>query len=69
MPKQKQTTSNRLQSYITEFGTGIFSTDNKILFCKVCNTKISCEKRFSVTQHVTTEKHLKAVKRTEENKR
>ncbi|KAF0753067.1 CGG triplet repeat-binding protein 1, partial [Aphis craccivora] len=57
MPKEKKTTSSRLQSYVTEFGTEIFSTDNKILFCKVCNTKVSSEKRFSINQHIAAEKH------------
>jgi len=61
MPKEKKTTSNRLQSYVTEFGTEIFSTDNKILFCKVCNTKVSSEKRFSITQHIAAKKHRKFV--------
>lgn len=68
MPKEKKTTSSRLQSYVTEFGTEIFSTDNKILFCKVCNTKVSSEKRFSITQHIAAEKHRKSVKRAEEKK-
>lgn len=68
MPKEKQITSSRLQSYVNEFGTGIFSTDRKILFCKVCNTKISSEKRFSVTQHIATEKHRTAAKHAEEKK-
>jgi len=68
MPKQKQMTPRRLQSYVAEFGTEIFSTDNKILFCKICNMKISCEKHFSVTQHITAEKHFKAVKRVYDRK-
>jgi len=68
MPKEKKTTSNRLQSYVTEFGTEIFSTDNKILFCKVCNTKVSSEKRFSITQYIAAEKHSKSVKRAGEKK-
>lgn len=68
MPKEKKTTSSRLQSYVTEFGTEIFSTDNNILFCKVCNTKVSSEKRFSITQHIAAEKHRKSVKRAEEKK-
>jgi len=42
--------------------------DNKIVFCKVCNTKVSSEKRFSITQHIAAEKHRKSVKRAEEKK-
>jgi hypothetical protein len=68
MSKEKKTTSSCLQSYVTEFRTGILSTDNNILFYKVCNMKVSSEKRFSVTQHIATEKHRKAVKRIEEKK-
>lgn len=48
MPKEKSTKSYRLGNFVTEFGESVFSTDNMILFCKICNVKVSSEKRFSV---------------------
>jgi len=42
--------------------------DNNILFYTVCNIKIASDKRFSVTQHIATEKHRRGVIRTENKK-
>ena len=63
MPKEKQTVAARLQYFVSEFGADLFSTDNKVLVCKVCETKISSEKRFSISQHITSNKHVRGVQR------
>lgn len=67
MPKEKSSVATRLKNYVSEFGN-IFKTDNKILFCTVCNIKIASDKRFSVTQHIATEKHRRGVNRVEKKK-
>jgi hypothetical protein len=51
MPKEKTSVATHLKTYILEFGN-IFTKDNKILICTVCNIKIASGKRFSVTQNV-----------------
>jgi len=53
--------SPSLSSYVKEFGEYVFSSDGKILFCKVCEVKVSASKRFLVTQHLKTAKHEHAV--------
>lgn len=51
---------NSLSSFVKEFGEHIFTSDGKILFCKLCEVKVSATKRFLVTQHLTTAKHKHA---------
>lgn len=68
MPKEKISVATRLRNYVSEFGN-IFTTDSKILFCTICNIKIASDKRFSVTQHIATEKHQRGVNRTENKKK
>jgi hypothetical protein len=63
MPKEKKTVASRLQGFVSEFGSDIFSTDNKVLICKVCETKVSSEKRFSISQHIASDKHVRGVQR------
>ncbi|XP_025407451.1 CGG triplet repeat-binding protein 1-like [Sipha flava] len=66
MPKDKLSLARRLRSYVQEFGSDTFSHDSSILFCKYCEIKVNCEKKFNVTQHLKTDKHTKAVKRKQE---
>ncbi|KAF0687787.1 BED-type domain-containing protein, partial [Aphis craccivora] len=61
MPKDKTSKYSRLRHFVSEFGDEVFSIDASILFCKLCECK------FNVTQHLKTDKHLKAIKR-EQNK-
>lgn len=65
MPKEKQSVSSRLKNIVREFGENTFATDASVLLCKFCNIKINYEKKFNVTQHLKTEKHIKAVRRAE----
>jgi len=58
MPKISQT-----RKYVLEFGENVFSTDGTILFCKICEVKVNCEKRFTVTQHLKTNKHERLLNR------
>ena len=52
-----------LQHLVETFGADTFSTDGKVLICKKCAVKISIvgKKRFTVLQHVKTQKHQKNV--------
>lgn len=61
MPKDKSSLSSRLRNYVREFGENIFSTDGQLILCKLCEVKFSHDKRYSITQHIKTEKHLKSV--------
>jgi len=59
MPKVK--TSLRLRGYINEFGEDVFSTDKKMLFCKVCSVKVASKKKFMISQHLLRHKHVKGL--------
>lgn len=61
MPKVKQSRQSFLRQLVTEFGDSVFTTDGSVLFCKLCEVKVSVEKRFTVQQHIRREKHLKAI--------
>ena len=61
MPKIKQTASQHLRNLVNEFGYEIFSTDGQISYCTLCETRVASEKRFTVQQHVTREKHKRVI--------
>jgi hypothetical protein len=66
MPKEKQSVCGRLRSYVIEFGPDTFSIVGNNLFCKICEIRKSSEKKFNVSQHISTDKHQKALKRHED---
>jgi len=45
MPKVKCFDSAKLRGFVKEFGKKYFSTDGIILFCKLCEVKVTAEKR------------------------
>jgi hypothetical protein len=49
-------TISQTRKFVLEF-VNVFSTDCTILFCKICEVKLNCKKRFTVIQHVKTNKH------------
>ena len=59
MPKVKFSDSVRLRGFVKEFGEKYFTADGKIFFCKLCEVKVTAEKRFTVQQHCNTAKHKK----------
>ena len=63
MPKVKCSSSVKLRGFIKEFGDKYFSTDGEILFCKMCEVKVTADKRFTVQQHCNTVKHKSCVNR------
>ena len=63
MPKIKPTISTVLKKYVSEFGENVFSCDESVLFCKLCETKVNAERRYTVTYHIDIAKHLRVVNR------
>ena len=61
MPKVKTSTSAKLKQFVSEYGDTVFSSDGTILYCKICEVKVSAEKRFTVEQHVNREKHKRGL--------
>jgi hypothetical protein len=53
----------RLRGFVKEFGEKYFTTDGIILFCKLCEVKVTAEKRFTVQQHCNTAKHKSSINR------
>jgi len=67
MSIEKPSSAFKLQQLVTNFGENIFSTDSKIVFCKVCEIKVASEKRFRLVQHINTEKHKASLLRFQKN--
>lgn len=42
-----------LKKFVTEFEENIFSSEGSVLFYKLCETRVSAERRYIVTQHLT----------------
>jgi len=63
MPRPKPKAYDRLNNFVKEFGETIFLADKSVLFCKICDIKVSAEKRFTVIQHIKTAKHIQGLNR------
>ncbi|KAF0764859.1 Uncharacterized protein FWK35_00006777 [Aphis craccivora] len=63
--KKKKSQISWLKIFILEFGDNVFSTDERVLFCKICEIKVEYERRSSVIQHILTVKHVKMIKQKE----
>lgn len=61
MPKVKTSNISIVNSFIFEYSENIFSSDGNILFCKICEVKVTCEKRFTALQNPKTSKHLRGI--------
>lgn len=62
MLKEKSSLAVRMSSFVSEFGEKHFFTDEKILFCRLCEVKITYENQFSVLHHLSTDKHIRFTK-------
>jgi len=38
-----------------------FTIDKSVLFCKICETKVNSDKKFNVSQHIKSDKHIKGL--------
>lgn len=51
--------SNRLKSFVNEFGNDVFSTSDLLLYCNLYETKVGFKRCFTVEQHLKTVKHIR----------
>ena len=57
MPKVKIPCLDQLCGYVRENDSDLFSMDSQILFCNLCEMKVAADKKFTITQHVSRDKH------------
>ena len=69
MPEVKPSDAIRLKCIVSEFDEDVFSSDGSILFCKLCEVKVAAEKQFTVQQHISREKHERAVDHSNKHKK
>jgi hypothetical protein len=49
--------------YVSEFEADVFSTDGLVLYCKVCEVKVAADKKYTIQQHITRDKHLRSIQK------
>ena len=64
MPKNRTQLSSKAHLIVGEFSKEFCVNQNSELFCILCHTTVNCDKRFRVTQHRESAKHLKALRVT-----
>jgi hypothetical protein len=55
--------ANIFSKYVKQFGKDTFATDGTMLYCKICEVKVSADKKCTVTQHIKTNKHERLLAR------
>ncbi|KAL4089542.1 hypothetical protein QTP88_024562 [Uroleucon formosanum] len=55
--------ANIFNKYVKQFGEDTFATDGTMLYCKICEVKVSADKKFTVIQHIKTNKHKRLLAR------
>ncbi|KAJ4447287.1 hypothetical protein ANN_09291 [Periplaneta americana] len=61
MPKFSVPLCSKLQNYVNTFGSDVFCTDGKVLTCKICEQSVNYEKKYFISQHISTTKHKNAL--------
>jgi hypothetical protein len=59
MPKEKKS----LRDLVKEFGTDVFEHDSAVILCKLCTKSFDNPRRFTLSQHVSSSLHQRAVKK------
>lgn len=47
---------------MNKFDTDVFKTEGTILLSKICNIKVVTERKFTIYQHISREKHVNVLK-------
>lgn len=66
MPKTKKDEVAVLNSYIQEFGTNILCIDEGRLRCLLCAKIVTHTKRFSITSHLHSKRHIELLNKIDE---
>ncbi|KAL4092191.1 hypothetical protein QTP88_026733 [Uroleucon formosanum] len=69
MPKTKSNLGSSITRWIEPYNRDktVFTTSGLVIYCQVCDRQVRCNKKFQITQHVTTEFHLKCLKKSSNN--
>jgi hypothetical protein len=51
MPKVRSSVNHKLNKFVGEFGSDIFSSDGFLLLCKIREKSVNFEKKYFVIQH------------------
>jgi hypothetical protein len=45
--------------YVSGFEAKVFSTDGLVLYCKFYEVKVAADKKYTIQQHISHDKHLR----------
>jgi len=57
MPRIKSSKLLKLQKFVQIFGANKFKTDVNVLYCKICNKRITVDRKNQVDQHIKSAAH------------
>jgi hypothetical protein len=72
MPRKTKSHLTKIKQFARDFGE-VFSAENdnvlktEFLFCKACQTRVVCDQRGQVRQHIDTQIHQKSLKSYDKN--
>lgn len=66
MPKQKESAREFISRMCEKF-KNVFTSDQSVLFCVLCNNQVRAKKISQVTQHLETISHIDALNKKEKN--
>lgn len=69
MPKTKSNLGSSIIQWVEPYNRDktVFTTSGLVIYCQVCDRQVRCNKKFQITQHVSTEFHLKCLKKSSNN--
>lgn len=67
MPKDRKETQIEFNQRMLLSYPKVFRADQSVLYCLLCDCKVSAKKLFQVKQHIDSDKHKSAQKRNNEN--
>lgn len=69
MPKTKSNLSSSIIQWVEPYNRDktVFTISGLVVYCQVCDRQVRCNKKFQITQHVSTEFHLKCLKKSSNN--
>lgn len=58
MPKIKLPLREKLKKYVRQFGIDKYSTDGKVILCKVCESSFTAKRKSQIKQHDCSKTHI-----------
>ncbi|CAK8671369.1 unnamed protein product [Clavelina lepadiformis] len=68
MPKEAESSLSKVRAYVARYHAEFMATARGELFCTLCSTIVSHDRKFSVDKHRQSTKHRKAMSSTSQQR-